>query len=31
METAKMPHYWQMDLKNVVFIHNGVLLSCGEE
>jgi hypothetical protein len=27
METAKMPHNKQMDQENVVFIHNGVLLS----
>jgi hypothetical protein len=27
METAKMPHYWPMDQENVVFIHNGILLS----
>jgi hypothetical protein len=31
METAKMPHYWRMDLENVVFIHNGILLSHEEE
>jgi predicted glutamine amidotransferase len=31
METAKMPHYRQMDYENVVFIHNGVLLSHEEE
>jgi hypothetical protein len=31
METAKMPHYWQMDFKNMVFIHNGILLSHEEE
>jgi hypothetical protein len=27
METAKMPHNWQTDQENVVFIHNGILLS----
>jgi hypothetical protein len=27
METANMLHYWQMTLENVVFIHNGILLS----
>jgi hypothetical protein len=31
METAKMPHYLGMDFKNVVFIHNGILLSHKEE
>jgi hypothetical protein len=27
----KMPHYWWMDQENVVFIHNGILLSHEEE
>jgi hypothetical protein len=27
METAKMPHYWQVDQENVVLMHNGILLS----
>jgi hypothetical protein len=31
METAKMPHYRRMDQENVVFIHNGILLSHEEE
>jgi hypothetical protein len=31
METAKMPHSWQMDHENMVFIHNGILLSHKEE
>jgi hypothetical protein len=31
METTKMPYYWQMDQENVVFIHNGILLSHEEE
>jgi hypothetical protein len=31
METAKMPHYWRMDQENMIFIHNGILLSHGEE
>jgi hypothetical protein len=31
METAKMPHYWRMDLENVVFTNNGILLSYKEE
>jgi hypothetical protein len=31
METAKMPHYQRMDQENVVFIHNGILLSHEEE
>jgi hypothetical protein len=31
METAKMPHYWWMNFKNVLFIHNGILLSHEEE
>jgi hypothetical protein len=31
METAKMPQYQQMDEDNVVFIHNGILLSHEEE
>jgi hypothetical protein len=31
METTKIPHYWQMDYENVVFIHNGILLSHEEE
>jgi hypothetical protein len=31
METAKMPHNWRMDQENVVFIHNGILLSHKEE
>jgi hypothetical protein len=26
METAKMPHNWQMDRENVVFIHDIILL-----
>jgi hypothetical protein len=29
METAKMPHYRQME--NVVFLHNGILLSHKKE
>jgi hypothetical protein len=29
--TAKMSHYQRMDLKNVVFIHNGISLSHEEE
>jgi hypothetical protein len=31
VETEKMPHYWQMDSENVVFIHNGILFSPKEE
>jgi hypothetical protein len=31
METAKMPHYQQMDQENMVSIHNGILLSHKEE
>jgi hypothetical protein len=31
MKTAKMPHYWQMVYENVVFMHNGILLSHEEE
>jgi hypothetical protein len=31
METAKMPHYQWMDQENVIFIHNGILLSHKEE
>jgi hypothetical protein len=31
METAKMPHYQRMDLENVVFINNGILLRHKEE
>jgi hypothetical protein len=31
METAKIPHYQWMDEENVVFIHNGILLSHKEE
>jgi hypothetical protein len=31
METAKMPHNQQMAQENVVFIHNGILLSHKEE
>jgi hypothetical protein len=31
METAKMPHYQRMDYENVIFIHNGILLSQKEE
>jgi 7,8-dihydro-6-hydroxymethylpterin-pyrophosphokinase len=31
IETAKMPLYKQMNFKNVVFIHNGILLSHKEE
>jgi hypothetical protein len=31
MEIVKMPHYQQMDKENVVFIHNGILLSHKEE
>jgi hypothetical protein len=31
LETAKMPHHWQMDQENVVFIHNGILLSHEEK
>jgi hypothetical protein len=31
METTKMPHYWWMDQENVVFIHNGILLSHEEK
>jgi hypothetical protein len=27
METAKMPHYWQADQENVVFIHNVALFT----
>jgi hypothetical protein len=26
-----MPHYWRMDQENVVFIHNGILLSHEQE
>jgi hypothetical protein len=26
-----MPHHWRMDQENVVFIHNGILCSHGEE
>jgi hypothetical protein len=25
METAKLPHYWWMDLENVEFVYNGIL------
>jgi hypothetical protein len=31
METAKMPHNWQVDQENVIFIHNGILLSHKQE
>jgi hypothetical protein len=31
METAKMPHYPEKDQENVIFIHNGILLSHKEE
>jgi hypothetical protein len=31
IETAKMPHYQQMDLEYVLFIQNGILLSHKEE
>jgi hypothetical protein len=31
METTMMPHYWRMYQENVVFIHNGILLSHEEE
>jgi hypothetical protein len=31
MEIAKMPHYWWMDQENVVFTHNGILLSDEEK
>jgi hypothetical protein len=31
VETTKMPHYWWMNQENVVFIHNGILLSHEEE
>jgi hypothetical protein len=31
METAKMPPNWWMDQENVVFKHNGILLSHKEE
>jgi hypothetical protein len=31
METAQMPHYRRMGSENVVFIHNGILLSHKEE
>jgi hypothetical protein len=31
MEIAKMPHNWWLDQENVVFIHNGILLSHKEE
>jgi hypothetical protein len=31
MEITKMPHYRWMDYENVVFVHNGVLLSHEEE
>jgi hypothetical protein len=31
METTKMPHYWQMDQENVVFIYNVVLLNHEKE
>jgi hypothetical protein len=27
MEMAMMPHYGQIDLKNVAFIQNGILFS----
>jgi hypothetical protein len=27
METAKMPHYQRIDQENVIFVHNGILLS----
>jgi hypothetical protein len=31
IEIAKMPHYRQMDQKNVVSIHSGILCSHEEE
>jgi hypothetical protein len=31
METAKMPHNQRIDQENVVFIHNGILVSHKEE
>jgi hypothetical protein len=31
IETTKMPNYWWMDQENVVFVHNGILLSHEEE
>jgi hypothetical protein len=31
IETAKIPHNWQMDQENVVYIHNGILLSHKDE
>jgi hypothetical protein len=31
METTKMPHYRRIDEENVVFIHNGILLSHEEK
>jgi hypothetical protein len=31
VETGMMNHNWQMDQENVVFIHNGILLSHKEE
>jgi hypothetical protein len=31
METVKMSHKQRMDQGNVVFIHNGILLSLKEE
>jgi hypothetical protein len=31
METAKMSYKWQINQENVVFIHNGILLSHKEE
>jgi hypothetical protein len=31
METAKLPHSTGMNQDNVVFIHNGILLSQKEE
>jgi hypothetical protein len=31
MESTKMSHYLRMDQENVVFIHNGILLSHEEE
>jgi hypothetical protein len=31
METATMPHKQQMDQENMIFIHNGILLSQKEK
>jgi hypothetical protein len=31
METTKMPHYWQMDQENVIFVHNRTVFNHEEE